>query len=116
MNQVEYSQKSVQYVAAPKNMAFLAPITSNGSNSYATNASYFNSASANSAQAPQSNEKATMVGDAQALKISTEHVALFNTFIRSYGALTSGELKREVFIAKEMYQVDPDDMEEMDMK
>ncbi|KAJ0948445.1 hypothetical protein HanRHA438_Chr01g0027301 [Helianthus annuus] len=43
-----------------------------------TNVPNFNNAFANSKKAPCSNEKVTMVGDAQALKISTKHVALFN--------------------------------------
>ncbi|MFS7906136.1 hypothetical protein Hanom_Chr01g00055741 [Helianthus anomalus] len=57
-----------------------------------------------------------MVRDAQVLKISTEQVALFNTFLSIYEALMVGELKREVFTAEDMYQVDPGDMEEMDLK
>ncbi|MFS8003880.1 putative transcription factor interactor and regulator CCHC(Zn) family [Helianthus anomalus] len=57
-----------------------------------------------------------MVGDTQALKVSTENVVLFNLFLSSYEALMSGELKKEIFTAEDMYQVDPDDMEEMDLK
>ncbi|MFS7912803.1 hypothetical protein Hanom_Chr02g00134151 [Helianthus anomalus] len=45
-----------------------------------------------------------MVSDAQALKISTKHVALFNTFLSSYETLMLGELKRDVFTAEDMYQ------------
>ncbi|KAF5803014.1 putative transcription factor interactor and regulator CCHC(Zn) family [Helianthus annuus] len=112
MNQVGYFQKSIQSTVGLKNVAFL---TSDGANSQAANVSYFN-ASTSSTKAPQSNEKATMVGVAQALKISTEHAALFNTFLNSYEALMSGELKQNVFTTEDMYQVDPDDMEEMDLK
>ncbi|MFS8022318.1 hypothetical protein Hanom_Chr16g01438071 [Helianthus anomalus] len=57
-----------------------------------------------------------MVGDTQPLKVSTENVALFNMFLSSYEALMTGELKKEMFTAEDMYQVDPDDMEEMDLK
>ncbi|MFS8024962.1 hypothetical protein Hanom_Chr16g01469431 [Helianthus anomalus] len=41
---------------------------------------------------------------------------MFNTFLSSHEALMARELKREVFTTKDMYQVDPDDMEEMDLK
>ncbi|MFS7961959.1 putative transcription factor interactor and regulator CCHC(Zn) family [Helianthus anomalus] len=81
----------------------------------ASNVSYFN-ASASESKAPQYNEKAVVVGDTQALKISTKNVALFNMVMSGYEALMSGELKKEIFTAKDMYQVDPDDMEEMDLK
>ncbi|MFS7962775.1 hypothetical protein Hanom_Chr08g00730481 [Helianthus anomalus] len=37
-------------------------------------------------------------------------------FLSSYEALMSGELKKKIFTAEHMYQVDPDDMEEMDLK
>ncbi|MFS7961550.1 putative transcription factor interactor and regulator CCHC(Zn) family [Helianthus anomalus] len=37
-------------------------------------------------------------------------------FLSGYEALMLGELKKEIFTAKVMYQVDPDDMEEMDLK
>ncbi|MFS8022315.1 putative transcription factor interactor and regulator CCHC(Zn) family [Helianthus anomalus] len=57
-----------------------------------------------------------MVDDTQPLKVSTENVALFNMFLSSYEALMTGELKKEMFTAEDMYQVDPDDMEEMDLK
>ncbi|MFS7945777.1 hypothetical protein Hanom_Chr06g00528161 [Helianthus anomalus] len=43
-------------------------------------------------------------------------MALFNMFLSSYEALMTRELKKEMFTAEDMYHVDPDNMEEMDLK
>ncbi|MFS7948217.1 putative transcription factor interactor and regulator CCHC(Zn) family [Helianthus anomalus] len=37
-------------------------------------------------------------------------------FLSSYEALMLGELKKEIFTGEDIYQIDPDDMEEMDLK
>ncbi|MFS7942801.1 putative transcription factor interactor and regulator CCHC(Zn) family [Helianthus anomalus] len=112
MNTTGYPAKSAQSTTGLKNVAFLA---SEGPSQQASNVSYFN-ASASATKAPQANEKATVVGDNQALNISIENMALFNLFLSSYEALMSGELKKEIFTAEDMYLVHPDDMEEMDLK
>ncbi|KAJ0716479.1 putative transcription factor interactor and regulator CCHC(Zn) family [Helianthus annuus] len=112
MNTAGYTPKSAQTTAGLKNVALLA---SGGVSQQDSNTTYFN-ASASASKAPQSSEKTVVVGDTQALKVSTENVALFNMFLSSYEALMSGELKKEMFTAEDMYQVDPDDMEEMDLK
>ncbi|XP_035837213.1 uncharacterized protein LOC118485078 [Helianthus annuus] len=62
-------------------------------------------ASASASKAPQPGEKTITVGDTQALKVSTEKVAFFNMFLSSDKALISGELKKEMFIAEDMYQM-----------
>ncbi|KAM0061724.1 putative transcription factor interactor and regulator CCHC(Zn) family [Helianthus debilis subsp. tardiflorus] len=111
MNTVGYPPKSTQTTAGLKNVAFLA---SGGITPQASDLIYAN-APASASKAPQLVEK-TITVDPQALKLSTENVALFNTFLSSYEALMSGELKKEIFTAEDMYQVDPDDMEEMDLK
>ncbi|KAJ0570544.1 hypothetical protein HanHA300_Chr05g0179231 [Helianthus annuus] len=111
MNTAGYQPKSTQTSAGLKNVAFLA---SGGITPQASDLIYAN-ASASASKAPQLVEK-TITVDTQALKMSTENVALFNTFLSSYEALMSGELKKEMFTAEDMYQVDPDDMEEMDLK
>ncbi|KAF5814675.1 putative transcription factor interactor and regulator CCHC(Zn) family [Helianthus annuus] len=111
MNTAGYPPKSTQTTAGLKNVAFLA---SGGITPPASDIIYAN-ASASASKAPQLVEK-TIPVDTQALKVSTENVALFNTFLSSYEALMSGELKKEMFTAEDMYQVDPDDMEEMDLK
>ncbi|KAJ0604673.1 putative transcription factor interactor and regulator CCHC(Zn) family [Helianthus annuus] len=112
MNTAGYLPKSTQTSAGLKNVAFLA---SGGITPQASELIYAN-ASASASKAPQPSEKTITVGDTQALKVSTENVALFNMFLSSYEALMSGELKKEMFTAEDMYQVDPDDMEEMDLK
>ncbi|MFS7994177.1 putative RNA-directed DNA polymerase [Helianthus anomalus] len=111
MNTAGYQPKATQPSAGLKNVAFLA---SGGITPQASDLIYAN-ASASASKAPQLVEK-TIIVDTQALKVSTENVALFNTFLSSYEALMSGELKKEMFTAEDMYQVDPDDMEEMDLK
>lgn len=40
-------------------------------------------------------------------------MAPFGLFMHSYETLVVGELKGKKMIAKDMYQVDPDDMEEI---
>ncbi|KAJ0604369.1 putative transcription factor interactor and regulator CCHC(Zn) family [Helianthus annuus] len=111
MNTAGYQPKATQPSAGLKNVAFLA---SGGITPQASDLIYAN-ASASASKAPQLVEK-TITVDTQALKVSTENVALFNTFLSSYEALMSGELRKEMFTAEDMYQVDPDDMEEMDLK
>ncbi|KAM0072610.1 putative transcription factor interactor and regulator CCHC(Zn) family [Helianthus debilis subsp. tardiflorus] len=112
MNTAGYQPKAAaQPSPGLKNVAFLA---SGGITPQASDLIYAN-ASASASKAPQLVEK-TITVDTQALKVSTENVALFNTFLSSYEALMSGELKKEMFTAEDMYQVDPDDMEEMDLK
>ncbi|XP_035844043.1 uncharacterized protein LOC110906425 [Helianthus annuus] len=111
MNTASYPPKSTQTSAGLKNVAFLA---SGGTTPQASDLIYAN-ASASASKAPQLVEK-TITVDTQALKVSTENVALFNTFLSSYEALMSGELRKEMFTAEDMYQVDLDDMEEMDLK
>ncbi|KAM0057436.1 putative transcription factor interactor and regulator CCHC(Zn) family [Helianthus debilis subsp. tardiflorus] len=111
MNTVGYPPKATQPSSGLKNVAFLA---SGGITPQTSDLIYAN-ASASASKAPQLAEK-TITVDTQALKVSTENVALFNTFLSSYEALMSGELKKEMFTAEDMYQVDPDDMEEMDLK
>ncbi|KAF5794722.1 putative transcription factor interactor and regulator CCHC(Zn) family [Helianthus annuus] len=111
MNTAGYQPKATQPSAGLKNVAFLA---SGGITPQASDLIYAN-ASASASKAPQIVEK-TITVDTQALKVSTENVALFNTFLSSYEALMSGELRKEMFTAEDMYQVDPDDMEEMDLK
>ncbi|XP_022040685.1 uncharacterized protein LOC110943241 [Helianthus annuus] len=102
MNTAGYPPKSTQTTAGLKNVAFLA---SGGITPQASDLIYAN-ASASASKAPQLVEK-TITVDTQALKVSTENVALFNTFLSSYEALMSGELKKEMFTAEDMYQVDP---------
>ncbi|XP_022019324.1 uncharacterized protein LOC110919358 [Helianthus annuus] len=112
MNTAGYTPKTNQTSAGMKNVAFLA---SGGISQQASDMIYAN-ASASASKAPQLSEKTVTVGDTQALKVSTENVALFNMFLSIYEALMLGELKKEMFTAEDMYQVDPDDMEEMDLK
>ncbi|KAJ0716250.1 hypothetical protein HanPI659440_Chr13g0510591 [Helianthus annuus] len=112
MNTAGYTPKSAQTSVGLKNVTLLA---SEGVSQQASNTTYFN-AFASASKAPQSSEKTVVVSDTQALKVSTENVALFNMFLSSYEALMSGELKKEMFTAEDMYQVDPDDMEEMYLK
>ncbi|MFS7946537.1 putative transcription factor interactor and regulator CCHC(Zn) family [Helianthus anomalus] len=112
MNTAGYTPKSALSIVGLKNVAFLA---SEGVSQQDSNTTYFN-ASASASKVPQSTEKTVVVGDTQALKISTENMALFNMFLSSYEALMSEELKKEIFTAEDMYQVDQDDMEEMDLK
>ncbi|XP_022041370.1 uncharacterized protein LOC110943948 [Helianthus annuus] len=99
MNTAGYPPKSTQTTAGLKNVAFLA---SGGITPQASDLIYAN-ASASASKAPQLVEK-TITVNTQALKVSTENVALFNTFLSSYEALMSGELKREMFTAEDMYQ------------
>ncbi|XP_035842149.1 uncharacterized protein LOC118488852 [Helianthus annuus] len=99
MNTAGYQPKSTQPSAGLKNVAFLA---SGGITPQASDLIYAN-ASASASKAPQLVEK-TITVDTQALKVSTENVALFNTFLSSYEALMSGELKKEMFTAEDMYQ------------
>ncbi|XP_035830756.1 uncharacterized protein LOC118480154 [Helianthus annuus] len=99
MNTAGYQSKSTQTSAGLKNVAFLA---SGGITPQASDLIYANS-SASASKAPQLVEK-TITVDTQALKVSTENVALFNTFLSSYEALMSGELKKEMFTAEDMYQ------------
>ncbi|XP_035842162.1 uncharacterized protein LOC110924558 [Helianthus annuus] len=99
MNTAGYQPKSTQPSAGLKNVAFLA---SWGVTPQASDLIYAN-ASASASKAPQLVEK-TITVDTQALKASTENVALFNTFLSSYEALMSGELKKEMFTAEDMYQ------------
>ncbi|XP_021975327.1 uncharacterized protein LOC110870454 [Helianthus annuus] len=101
MNTAGYQPKSTQTTAGLKNVAFLA---SGGITSQASDLIYANT-SASASKAPQLVEK-TMTVDTQELKVSTENVALFNTFLSSYEALMSGELNKEVFTAEDMYQRD----------
>ncbi|XP_021997066.1 uncharacterized protein LOC110894186 [Helianthus annuus] len=100
MNTAGYPPKSTQTSAGLKNVAFLA---SGGITPQASDLIYVN-ASASASKAPQPSEKTITVGDTQALKVSTENVALFNMFLSSYEALMSGELKKEMFTAEDMYQ------------
>ncbi|XP_035838154.1 uncharacterized protein LOC118485802 [Helianthus annuus] len=97
MNTAGYPPKSTQTSAGLKNVAFLA---SGGTIPQASDLIYAN-ASASASKAPQLVEK-TITVDTQALKVSTENVALFNTFLSSYEALMSGELKKEMFTAEDM--------------
>ncbi|XP_022019425.1 uncharacterized protein LOC110919467 [Helianthus annuus] len=99
MNTAGYQPKSTQPSAGLKNVAFLA---SGGITPQASDLIYAN-AFASASKAPQLVEK-TITVDTQALKVSTENVALFNTFLSSYEALMSGELKKEMFTAEDMYQ------------
>ncbi|XP_022040783.1 uncharacterized protein LOC110943340 [Helianthus annuus] len=99
MNTAGYQPKSTQTSAGLKNVAFLA---SGGITLQASDLIYAN-ASASVSKAPQLVEK-TITVDTQALKVSTENVALFNTFLSSYEAPMSGELKKEMFTAEDMYQ------------
>ncbi|MFS7969069.1 putative transcription factor interactor and regulator CCHC(Zn) family [Helianthus anomalus] len=112
MNTAGYSPKSAQTSTGLKNVPFLA---SGGASQQASDMIYSNT-SASASKAQQSSEKTVVVGDTQSLKVSTEHVALFNMFLSSYEALMSGELKKEMLTAEDMYQVDPYDMDEMDFK
>ncbi|XP_035845755.1 uncharacterized protein LOC110943176 [Helianthus annuus] len=100
MNTAGYPPKSTQTSAGLKNVAFLA---SGGITPQASDLIYAN-ASASASKAPQPSEKTISVGDTQALKVSTENVALFNMFLSSYEALMSGELKKEMLTAEDMYQ------------
>ncbi|XP_035837515.1 uncharacterized protein LOC118485474 [Helianthus annuus] len=100
MNTAGYPPKSTQTSAGLKNVAFLA---SGGITPQASDLIYEN-ASASASKAPQPSEKTISVGDTQALKVSTENVALFNMFLSSYEALMSGELKKEMLTAEDMYQ------------
>ncbi|XP_035841320.1 uncharacterized protein LOC110919247 [Helianthus annuus] len=99
MNTAGYQPKATQPSAGLKNVAFLA---SGGITPQASDLIYAN-ASASASKAPQLVEKIITV-DTQALKVSTKNVALFNTFLSSYEALMSGELKKEMFTAEDMYQ------------
>ncbi|XP_035838906.1 uncharacterized protein LOC118486518 [Helianthus annuus] len=100
MNTAGYPPKSNQTSTGLKNVAFLA---SGGISPQASDLIYAN-ASTSASKAPQPSEKTITVGDTQALKVSTENVALFNMFLSSYEALMSGELKKEMFTAEDMYQ------------
>ncbi|XP_021979799.1 uncharacterized protein LOC110875915 [Helianthus annuus] len=98
MNTAGYPPKTNQTSVGLKNMAFLA---SGGISPQASDLIYAN-ASTSASKAPQPSEKTITVGDTQALKVSTENVALFNMFLSSYEALMSGELKKEMFTAEDM--------------
>ncbi|XP_035840177.1 uncharacterized protein LOC110913497 [Helianthus annuus] len=98
MNTAGYPPKSTQTSAGLKNVAFLA---SGGITPQASDLIYAN-ASASASKAPQPSEKTITFGDTQALKVSTENVALFNMFLSSYEALMSGELKKEMLTAEDM--------------
>ncbi|XP_021995650.1 uncharacterized protein LOC110892812 [Helianthus annuus] len=100
MNTAGYTPKTNQTSAGMKNVAFLAI---SGISQQASDLTYAN-ASASASKAPQPSEKTVTVGDTQALKVPTENVALFNIFPSSYEALMSGELKKEMFTAEDMYQ------------
>ncbi|XP_035837414.1 uncharacterized protein LOC110891574 [Helianthus annuus] len=100
MNTAGYPPKSTQTSAGLKNVAFLA---SGGITPQASDLIYSN-VSASASKAPQPSEKTISVGDTQALKVSTENVALFNMFLSSFEALMSGELKKEMLTAEDMYQ------------
>ncbi|KAK1427754.1 hypothetical protein QVD17_16448 [Tagetes erecta] len=49
-------------------------------------------------------------------QIPSDTMALFGMFVHSYEALVAGELKGKGMTVEDMYQVDPDDLEETDIQ
>ncbi|KAK1421702.1 hypothetical protein QVD17_24251 [Tagetes erecta] len=68
----------------------------------------------------KSNSGSTSVGSGSNASVTTQipsdTMALFGMFVHSYEALVAGELKGKGMTVEDMYQVDPDDLEETDIQ
>ncbi|KAI3821802.1 hypothetical protein L1987_09375 [Smallanthus sonchifolius] len=109
MNQSGYTK-----TMAPTNAAFVAPTSSNIAPSPSITIPAMTTAPVTNQQSQPSNESK---GNGTASpNPSSEHIALFGLFVNSYQALISGELKAGVSHIEDVFQVDPHDMEEVDLQ
>ncbi|KAK1424128.1 hypothetical protein QVD17_19443 [Tagetes erecta] len=94
-----------------------AALISSAANSYIYSAAPGGSSSHVSAKSVGAS---TNVGSSSNASVTTQipsdTMALFGMFVHSYEALVAGELKGKGMTVEDMYQVDPDDLEETDIQ
>ncbi|KAK1421754.1 hypothetical protein QVD17_24353 [Tagetes erecta] len=110
---LEYNQSMMLPNVPPQNAALITFAT----NSHIYGAVYGGSSSFGSVK---SDGASTSVGSGSNAYVSTQipsdTIALFGMFVHSYEALVAGELKGKGMTVEDMYQVDPDDLEETDIQ
>ncbi|KAK1421715.1 hypothetical protein QVD17_24269 [Tagetes erecta] len=94
-----------------------AALISSAANSYIYSAASRGSSSHVSAKSGGASTNAGPSSNASVTtQIPSDTMALFGMFVHSYEALVAGELKGKGMTVEDMYQVDPDDLEETDIQ
>ncbi|KAK1414971.1 hypothetical protein QVD17_30737 [Tagetes erecta] len=94
-----------------------AALISSAANSYVYSAASRGSSGYVSAKSAGASTNAGSSSSASVTtQIPSDTMALFGMFVHSYEALVAGELKGKGMTVEDMYQVDPDDLEETDIQ